>query len=45
MGLGDPAKVKASTERYTSKPDGDWIYYDTNGKEMMRLKYKEGVKL
>jgi antitoxin component YwqK of YwqJK toxin-antitoxin module len=27
-----------------SVPDGDWIFYDKNGKEMSRMTYKNGVK-
>ena len=27
-----------------SVPDGEWVFFDKNGKEMSRITYKDGVK-
>ena len=43
--LDQPRSVEKRTERYSSKPDGTWIYYDQKGKELMHVEYKNGVKV
>ena len=39
--VADTRKGKRTTQ---SLPDGDWIFYDKNGKEISRIHYDEGVK-
>jgi antitoxin component YwqK of YwqJK toxin-antitoxin module len=36
---------KVYKTREVSKPDGTWIYYDTEGKVLFEQKYKAGVKV
>ena len=43
--LDQPRSAETNTERHSSKPDGDWIYYDQNGKELMHVRYKNGEKV
>ena len=31
-------------DKVQSVPDGEWIFYDKNGKEINRMNYENGVK-